>query len=88
MNAVGYLAILAVAILGIQVLDNALTRTVGISMLVLFAILFAFISNTEAVPWKLNLHLGVMTAIVVVLMALNPGWSVFPMLFLSSVQQR
>jgi signal transduction histidine kinase len=81
MNAVGYLAILAVTFLGIQLFDAGLTRIIGITLLVLFTILFALIPKSQPVPWKLHIHLGLMTLIVAVLMTLEPAWSVFPMLF-------
>ena len=81
MTAVGFLAILAVTILGVQFLDSGLSRTVGIVLLVLFTTLFALIPNAEQVTWKLHLHLAAMTVIVGILMALRPGWSIFPMLF-------
>ena len=81
MTAVGFLAILAVTILGVQLLDSGLNRTIGIALLVLFTILFALIPSAEQVTWKLHAHLAVMTIIVGILMALRPGWSIFPMLF-------
>lgn len=81
MNIVGYLAILAVTILGIQTIENGLTRIIGIALLVVFTILFALLPDSQKQSWRMHLHLGMMTLIVAGLLTIEPGWSVFPMLF-------
>lgn len=81
MSGVGYLAILAVTILGIQLLDEGLPRVVGIILLLAFAILFTLMPGRTAPTWKSHLFLGLMTAIIAGLLVLQPNWGVFPMLF-------
>ena len=77
MNSVGYLAILAVTILGIQTIETGLTRTIGIALLFVFTIMFALLPNAEKVARRMHLHLGVMTLIVAGLITIEPGWNVF-----------
>lgn len=79
--AVGYLAILAVAILGFQFFDSGSQKIVGISLLLVFTILFATIPDQPAPAWKLHLYLSGMTLIVAALLVMQPNWGVFPMLF-------
>ena len=79
--AIGYLVILAVAILGFQFFSNGTQRVVGIALLVIFTILYALNPGGGTPAWKLHLYLAVLTAIVAVLMSLQPGVGVFPMLF-------
>jgi signal transduction histidine kinase len=81
MTGVGYLAILAVTILGIQVLGSGINRIVGILLLVIFTVLFALLPRSEKTAWMMHVHLGVMTVIVAVLIALKPDAGIFPMLF-------
>ena len=79
--AIGYLVILAVAILGFQFFETGMQKVLGIILLVAFAVLFALIPGRDAPDWKSHLHLALMTAIVVGLIAMQPSWGVFPMLF-------
>jgi len=79
--AIGYLVILAVSILGFQFFANGTQRVVGIALLVIFTILYALNPGRDTPDWKLHLYLAALTAIVAVLMALQPAVGVFPMLF-------
>ncbi|MFC1997802.1 hypothetical protein ACFLXI_09420 [Chloroflexota bacterium] len=78
---IGYLVILAVAILGFQFFDTGYQKVLGIALLVGFTILYARMPDRDTVTWKLHLHMGVMTAIVVVLLIIEPTGGVFSMLF-------
>ena len=81
-TAIGYLAILAVAILGFQFFEPGLQKVWGMVLVVAFAILFATLPNHQLVPaWRLHLQIGLMTGIVVFLMLMQADWGVFPMLF-------
>jgi len=79
--AIGYIVILAVAILGIQSFDNALQRVVSLVLLLSFTILFTLMPDRGAPVWKLHLTMGVLTVIVIALIAMRPNWGVFQMLF-------
>jgi len=79
--AVGYLAILAVAILGFQFLETGVQKVIGITLLAVFAILYTLMPGQGAPAWKLHLYLTVMTAIVASMLAMQPNLGVFPMLF-------
>ena len=79
--AIGYLVILAVAILGFQFFANGTQRVVGIALLVIFTILYALNPGSDTAEWKSHLYLATLTAIVAVLMSLQPTVGVFPMLF-------
>lgn len=79
--AVGYLAILAVAILGFQFFETGYQKVVAIILLVAFTILFATLPDRGAPAWKSHLYLAIMTTIIAGLMVMQPGWGVFPMLF-------
>jgi signal transduction histidine kinase len=79
--AVGYVAILAVSILGFQFFETGLQRVTGISLLVAFTILFATIPDQHVPTWKLHLYMSIMTVIVAALLVMQPNWGVFPMLF-------
>ena len=79
--AVGYVAILAVAILGFQFFQTGYQKIIGISLLVAFTILFSTMPDQPAAAWKLHLYMSVMTAIVAALLVMQPNWGVFPMLF-------
>jgi signal transduction histidine kinase len=78
---IGYVAILAVTILGFQFLDTGVQKVVGIFLLAAFTIFYTLIPSHEAPAWKLHLYLVAMTAIVAVLLAMQPSLGVFPMLF-------
>jgi len=79
--AIGYLVILAVTILGFQFFVNGTQRVVGIALLVSFTTLYALNPGRDTRAWKCHLYLAVLTAIVAVLMSLQPSVGVFPMLF-------
>jgi signal transduction histidine kinase len=79
--AIGYLVILAVAILGFQFFANGTQRVVGITLLVIFTILYSINPGRDSTAWKLHVYLAALTAIVAVLMSLQPAIGVFPMLF-------
>ena len=78
---IGYLAILAVAILGFQFFDTGLQRVLGMVLLVIFTILFATMPGQRAPEWQRHLFISIMMGIVVVLLFMQPNWGVFPMLF-------
>ncbi len=78
---IGYLAILAVAILGFQFFETGLQRVIGMVLLVIFTILFAAMPGQSAKEWKRHLYMSLMMGIVVVLLFMQPNWGVFPMLF-------
>jgi len=79
--AVGYLVILVVTILGLQFFETTYPKVLGITLLVIFTILFAIMPDRDALTWKLHLYLAVMTAIVAGLLVMQPNTGVFPMLF-------
>ncbi len=79
--AIGYIVILAVAILGFQFFENSFQRVSGITLLLTFTILFTLMPDRSTTPWKLHLFLALLTAIVAALIAMQPNWGVFPMLF-------
>ncbi len=81
MSGVGYLAIIAVTILGIQFFETGPLRVIALILLASFAILFARMPEKSNPAWQLHLQIGVMAAIVAALMYLSPHWSIFPMLF-------
>jgi signal transduction histidine kinase len=81
MLGVGFSVILAVAILGLPGLEEGLNRVIGIIFIVAFAILFVRMPESDDPAWKRHLYLGAMTALAAALMALQPSWGVFPMLF-------
>ncbi len=79
--AIGYLAILAVAILGIQFFEVGVQKIVGIVLLTIFTILYTLMPSQDSPAWKQHTYLAVMTAIVAVLLGMKPNLGVFPMLF-------
>lgn len=78
---VGYLAILAVAILGFQFFDTGIQKVIGMALLAAFTILYTIMPSRGAPALKLHLYLITMTAIVAALLIMQPNWGVFPMLF-------
>ncbi len=80
-SGIGYLAILAIAILGIQLLEPGVKRMIGMVLFASFTILFALFPSRERPAWQGHLFLALMTAIVVCLMSMDVNWGVFPMLF-------
>jgi signal transduction histidine kinase len=81
MAAVAYLVLLAVAILGIQMLEPGLPRVLGITLLVIFGVLFTVQPKEEAPSWRWHLHMALLTAVTGATLFLRPQWGVFPMLF-------
>jgi signal transduction histidine kinase len=78
---IGYLVILAVAVLSFQFFQTGTEKALGIALLAGFTVLYAIMPGQDTQTWKLHLYLGVMTAIVAVLMSFQPQIGVFPMLF-------
>ncbi len=81
MLAVGYLTLIAVALLGFNLLDPGMPRAVGLGLLIMFGVAFAIAPHEEARTWKLHLYFIVQATIVTALIGLHPQWGVFPMLF-------
>jgi signal transduction histidine kinase len=79
--AIGYLAILAVTILGFRFFEPGIQKVLGIVLLAIFTILFAMMPDREEPAWKLHLYMAMMTAIVAVLLVIEHDRGVFPMLF-------
>jgi signal transduction histidine kinase len=79
--AIGYLVILAVAILGFQFFVTGYEKVLGISLLVIFTILYTRMPGEDTPNWKLHIYMGVLTVIVAVLLIMEPTGGVFPMLF-------
>lgn len=81
MSGVGYVVLIAVAILGVQMLDPGIQRALAIGLLVAFGVIFALGPGNDAPDWKKHLHLAVLTAIIGGLLILQSAFGVFPMLF-------
>lgn len=81
MMGVGYVVLIAVAILGVQMLEPGMARAIGIGLFIAFGVIFTLSPSDDAPDWKKHLHLAVLTAITASLLILQPNWGVFPMLF-------
>jgi signal transduction histidine kinase len=81
MVVVGYLVILAVALLGFQFFDTGIQKVIGLALLVGFTIVYSLAPGHGKPVWVYHLHLVVLTAIVAGLLILEPYVGVFPMLF-------
>jgi signal transduction histidine kinase len=81
MTGVGYLVLIAAGLLGIQTLNSGIPRVIGTILLVAFGVIFTLSPSDEAPAWQRHFHLAVLTIIVAVLVAMQPDWGVFPMLF-------
>jgi len=78
---IGYVTILAVAIMGIQLLDPGLPRALAIVLLILFGTLYVLASKIHGRPVLNQTYFVLQTAIVAGLLALQPQWGAFPILF-------
>ncbi|MBU0510763.1 MAG: sensor histidine kinase [Chloroflexi bacterium] len=81
MQAVGYVTLLAVALLGMNLLEPGLTRGIALGLLLLFGILYALTPDEGDAPWKTHGYFGAQSLVVCALLTLHPEWGVFPMLF-------
>ncbi|MEA2008448.1 MAG: histidine kinase dimerization/phosphoacceptor domain-containing protein, partial [Chloroflexota bacterium] len=77
---VGYFAWGAVALLGIRFVEPGPVRAFCLGSLILYGVLFGFSSKIVSEVWQ-NIYYLVQTAIVAALIALNPDWGVFPILY-------
>lgn len=81
MSGVGYVVLIAVAILGVQMLDPGIQRAIAIGLLVAFGVIFTLGPGDDAPDWKKHLHLAVLSTIIGGLLILQSAFGVFPMLF-------
>ena len=81
MSGVGYLVLIAVAILGMQMLEPGRQRAIGIGLLLAFGVILTLGPSADAPDWKKHLHLALLTIITAGLLILQPNFGVFPMLF-------
>ena len=79
--AIGYLTWLAVALLGMNLLEPGPTRGIALGLLLLFGILYALAHDKGGKSWKTHGYFGVQSVVVCALLMLRPDWGVFPMLF-------
>jgi signal transduction histidine kinase len=81
MLAVGYLTLIAVALLGFNLLEPGVPRAIGLGMLISFGVLNALSPHEEYPSWKTHGYFVAQAIIVSVLISMQPQWGVFPMLF-------
>jgi signal transduction histidine kinase len=81
MLAVGYLTLIAVALLGFNLLEPGVPRAIGLGMLISFGVLYALSPHEEQPFWKTHGYFVAQAIIVSVLISMQPQWGVFPMLF-------
>lgn len=78
---VGYLTILAVAIIGIQLLDPGWPRALAIGLMIGFGVLYALSPKIKNSLLLKHAYFIVQTLIVAGLLVLQPQWGSFPILF-------
>ena len=81
MNVAGYLALIAVTLLGMAMLEPGIKRVVGLVLLLSFGVLYTLCLRELDKIWKNHAYYVAQSAIVCTLMAMQPSWGVFPMLF-------
>ncbi|MBC8330430.1 MAG: sensor histidine kinase [Anaerolineae bacterium] len=81
MLAVGYLTLLAVTLLGFNLLTPGIQKVVGLGLLVSFGVIYALPPQETTPAAKTNAYFVAQTVIVSILIAIQPQWGVFPMLF-------
>ncbi|MBT3390125.1 MAG: hypothetical protein HN413_06910, partial [Chloroflexi bacterium] len=79
MLAVGYLTLIAVALLGFNLLEPGVPRAIGLGMLISFGVLYALSPHEEQPFWKTHGYFVAQAIIVSVLISMQPQWGVFPM---------
>lgn len=80
MQITGYLTVAAVAILGITVVDPGWDRWLMIALVIAFTTAMTIGPHQDAALWKRHFYIGVQCLFVTIMLTLQTGWSVFPIL--------
>jgi signal transduction histidine kinase len=80
-NFPAFVGYLGVAVAGIMDLDDPNKRWIALGLLIVFGIAFFLPDKQCQNHWQYFLRMGIETVTTTGLMILQPGWSVFPILF-------
>ena len=80
-NLVGYLTLIAAAVLGLNILPEGAPRAFGMGLIAAYSVLFILSPDENSEPWKQHFYIFVQTLIVSILITFTPNNGVFLMLF-------